>query len=767
MSAMADQVPVAVPERNQVRESAVKALRIWRHRFAELDHSNEEHISAYCLVREKRTRVSPEQVLAVLRTQSSNLTKGVKIARKFHLVPRVNWPKVPSGTKDLVYDRAYLAARYEVPDALDFGEYYVVDYSVPAMKLGSCVDTIEFFSRLGTTLTLRDDVGTAATGAGSSQQPPLALEDKSADAEEATAAEALEPQSKRARVLKALKSDTVDTDPDDAESQAKALAELVQRIKKAAKIGALWSADESKADTVAFWCHQALGSMRSAKGKKCAFIRENFPMFVTKTLLDNKSLHCLQPFVKIMDTLKEQGCAMPPLWSAIRQMTAYKLDSQQPLALDDSCDLKTRLRFFDSVLYKDFQRARAASLFTAAATAQDAAKRTQLLQALVNARDSLSDETALVKGIDQVRSMFCNSLPKRERLMYALKNAEATRLALTWSTLDGDADFKSLAPFMEATADWSSLDSAAFLALVTDIIATDNRAAIGNPVAIVAVDVVKNLRSEFGSRAWCESAITAAVSHRLRTNWECQFDGSEVESKDVKGFLKALKGVSHESTPEWVTALKARIPTKPTATAQVDGEAAAAAAAPAAQEAATASAAAPAAAEAPVAQEEATAAKALDTSKAKEEEGDTAAAEAQETAASSAGGAAASSAGGPGPSAAKAAAGARAWTVGDIVSLSSKLKRFNKCRAQVTNVLTKQLDVALLDGTEKGKTWRCTHKSATLIMASTLSFKKKDEAPKEPQVVKETEEERIAREQREDEEARKFTRDLLGSSEEE
>ena len=77
------------------------------------------------------------------------------------------------------------------------------------------------------------------------------------------------------------------------------------------------------------------------------------------------------------------------------------------------CDLKLRLRLFESVLYTDFQEQRVATFLTAAKGALERPKREQLLDALESVVDTSSDET-VKKQVGWARTLFSTPLSERE-----------------------------------------------------------------------------------------------------------------------------------------------------------------------------------------------------------------------------------------------------------------------------------------------------------------------------------------------------------------
>jgi hypothetical protein len=184
--------------------------------------------------------------------------------------------------KNKTHSEEEMRKRFDVPSELDFSTFVLVDYSVPASKLGTCTDAIEFFRRTDKSMTLSFDAHYSVPCAGSASSvnrarlsPTLALQDAPSEPEtkrrDETAEQAVDAggsqceapsagsksdtPSKKQRVLRELHSnsdpDGADQDTED-DQQASVLQELVNRIKQAAKAGLFVSSDASRSDTVLF-----------------------------------------------------------------------------------------------------------------------------------------------------------------------------------------------------------------------------------------------------------------------------------------------------------------------------------------------------------------------------------------------------------------------------------------------------------------------------------------------------------------------------------
>jgi len=145
----------------------------------------------------------------------------------------------------------------------------------------------------------------------------------------------------------------------------------------------------------------------------------------------------LEQFTTIFNDLSVLGCPSSTLISVVMAVAKINADAGGDLDLGTDCDLKLRLRLFESVLYKDFQEQRVEGLLTAAKGALERPKRDQLLDALESVVDTSSDDI-IKKQICWARTLFAKTLTERERLMFALSDEGALHFALTWPQLKGD-----------------------------------------------------------------------------------------------------------------------------------------------------------------------------------------------------------------------------------------------------------------------------------------------------------------------------------------
>ena len=189
------------------------------------------------------------------------------------------------------------------------------------------------------------------------------------------------PPSKRQRVLKLMNSGDLqlqeETDIDHWE-------ELVTKLRKAAKAGHIWSGDTSCSSTVHFWAVQVVAAMKSANDSTAAaapgsaalasdstasspginLCLKLFPDFLLNTLYTQKCFKVLKHFIPIFEDLVKLGCAAPVELDKLKAFAEHSThDLKAPVLADfSSGDLKQRVKFFGSVLFKDFNETRCSAL---------------------------------------------------------------------------------------------------------------------------------------------------------------------------------------------------------------------------------------------------------------------------------------------------------------------------------------------------------------------------------------------------------------------
>jgi hypothetical protein len=375
------------------------------------------------------------------------------------------------------------------------------------------------------------------------------------------------------------------------------------------------------------------------------------------------------------------------LINAVLAVAKTNADAGCDLDLGTDCDLKLRLRFFDSVLYTDFQEQRVGGLLKAAKLALERPKRDQLLEALDSVKDTSSDEN-VKKQVCWARTLFSTTLSERERLMFALSDEGAINFALTWPQLKGDPNWESISALSAPCARWpDSVTAAAFIALVNDIVTCKTKKLIKNPVVSLLVDFIIATRTALGKHDWVEEMITAAADHRLEARWGTDFDQSKICEEHVTKAVSLLEKVFISSEPPWLRTLKDRAEAKLAEDKDKKRNAIDAVAAAPKKKALPCAGPAPCAGEAPLGDDPASVNVQEDTGTAER---------------------------------ADIACEGRPWYVGDIVTLKTKLKKYGGFQAQVVNVLAQRLDVLMSAGPMEGQTYRCAKETAVLVTKSTL-----------------------------------------------
>jgi hypothetical protein len=331
--------------------------------------------------------------------------------------------------KNKTHSEEEMRKRYDVPNELGFTTFVLVDSSVLASKLSTCIETIEFIRRTEKSMTLQADAASSAPCAGLPRCAGTPRLDATVALQDAPSLQEAKREDEPAKHEPATQAKGAgggqhdepsghgQTDsPSKKQRVLRELQELVNRIKQAAKAGLFVSSDAARSDTVLFWCKQTVQTLQTTTaGGKTEFTK-NFPQCLAKILMENPVYKHLEQFTTIFNDLPVLGCPSSTLINAVMAVAKINADAGGDLDLGTDCDLKLRLRFFDSVLYKDFQEQRVAGLLTAAKGALERPKRNQLLDALDSVVDTSSDEI-IKKQICWARTLFAKTLTERQRLM--------------------------------------------------------------------------------------------------------------------------------------------------------------------------------------------------------------------------------------------------------------------------------------------------------------------------------------------------------------
>jgi hypothetical protein len=296
-----------------------------------------------------------------------------------------------------------MRTRYDVPSELDFTTFVLVDYSVLAPKLGACLETIEFFRRTEKSMTLYTDAASSAPCAGLSRCAGTPRLDATVALQDAHSLEEAKREDEPAKHEPATQAKGAGggqhdetsghgkTDsPSKKQRVLRELQELVNRIKQAAKAGLFVSSDAARSDTVLFWCKQTVQTLQTTTaGGKTEFFKTNFPQFLAKILMENPVHKHLEQFTTIFNDLSVLGCPSSTLVNAVMALANSNAHAGGDLDLGTDCDLKLRVRLFESVLYKDFQEQRVEGLLTAAKGALERPKKGSVARRLGKRRGHL------------------------------------------------------------------------------------------------------------------------------------------------------------------------------------------------------------------------------------------------------------------------------------------------------------------------------------------------------------------------------------------
>jgi len=453
-------------------------------------------------------------VIAIQQVQS-----GQRICTDFHLVPRGNFPgSVPKWLSAAVVSQEAICQEYELDEeVVDLGSFWVVDSSIPKEKLGLKVRTLSLFSKTATGMAsssldpaaARAPGGqAAAAGAPGGQAAAAGAPETSVKIKQEPAAamapDDAPPPSKRQRFLRSVTSNEAEED-----REVGALEALVKKVQKAAQEGNFWHADKSAVGSVHFWCGELISSCKSsaaraqdpaapapgqAAQKKASIIKEVFPLILEKILLQNRIYSLLKHFVQVFEDLEKESFKKPPMFSALQQLSTYELLSDEKMSVGD-IDIGQRVTFYSSAVYRDFLEHRMVSRVDAAKIAETPEALKSCIEKVNSAASALDkNQTISVDAARQVAwatSMFHDSVPEPERVVFAMDDTEGFRAA----RLDFACEFKVSGSFWPAlryftqiapvpdSLSWDQFERAASLVQSAQV-----RKAVSNPIVGAVLD---------------------------------------------------------------------------------------------------------------------------------------------------------------------------------------------------------------------------------------------------------------------------------------
>ena len=758
-----------------------KAVVLALQRFARAGHdvqpNNRDHIQAYVVARQTSNRPRAEQVLAILRGAKAKVISGVRLTQEFALVPSSNIQgPVPDWLSDFIVTEEELRKNYRVPPESDFSNFIIVDGNGPLNRLGKRIRKIAFeevaeFSMSSKGLADSDAPGgqPEAPEGGTGRQPPapasppisevppvkrLAAAAQAPDAEGAV----VQASNKRQRVLKMMQSE--EAPPEEAE--ASMLEDLVNKLKKAAKSKHFYSPDPANSSTVAFWSQQVVQALQaeaaasgaggpsdasgagpgvaasgaSVVSKKSTLVKQHFPGFLLRLLSANRCYLDLKHFIPIFEGLHNIGAETPGSLISLKAFASVTLGSPEVKDAQEyytGSDLADRLRFYGSVLYRDFLDCRMAALLGSAQSSSAPQHRQACLKALGLLSAGHGSEGSEVSELQTQAawaiSLFSDSSSVASSMRFALESENSARIEFAQSFVvhskaeaASGADAASGAIDAASGAiDWqvmhcfvgiweaagASFSIERLIKAMDELLRHGLRKVVSNPVAGALMDMRNELQQHFGAKDWIDELSKIVCKAKFALEDGCSevpdswcLPANEAPNVRLHQIAKALGKVWPHKGPAWAMAVREA--------AQAAKEAAQAAKLKAAQDASQA--AQPKAPAAQAASGEGPKEKEEEAAKETEEEAEPPKEKEEEAAT---GAVAASGAADFKPT-------VKDFVVGDIIKLDDSVgKRFHEQEAQVIKVTAKMITVTLTSGKEKlPKTFSKT--AAKVIHPSTL-----------------------------------------------
>ena len=222
-----------------------------------------------------------------------------------------------------------------------------------------------------------------------------------------------------------------------------------------------------------------------------------FPNYLWKTLCSGRCFRVLKHFVPLFTLLEELGCPRP-----LGGLEAFAETDPASLESPDlkdfaSGDLGMRLRFFESVLYKDFTLLRAAAILQAARDAVDSEARLHNLRTLRAAVANLDEEGGeFHKFSDWGLSLFQSE--GRLAIAFALGDSavERVQFANTFKHFEHDLDWLAFLLLVDTQhKPAAAITLERFFDVVVAVDDAGQRKAISNPSAFHTADFVLDLEA--------------------------------------------------------------------------------------------------------------------------------------------------------------------------------------------------------------------------------------------------------------------------------
>jgi hypothetical protein len=449
-------------------------MRRWQG--SRINHKNPDHVAAYLLCKQTNERPRVDQVLAVLVSQQMQHEASSKMCNDLFVI--MKQPVEPHWLKDWGVSEEELRASCRVPEDCDLCGFWIVDGSCPRELLGRGAKRLTFEDKVSRNMVV--DSGSAAsamsapvaaaarahapwTGAGvhapaatipgpvptaatlaAASAAETAVAVATAAAEAATAA-AVQPPTKKQRLLKLLRSEK-QASADDREAEC--VEDILSRIKRAAKANVISTPSSEETSSVHFWSRQVVGALRSAGGetaatpsvtaapaleggvdhgtlaapvaaapascsltsisKQYSMLKEHFAFFLLQTLYECPCWNQIQPFIGIFKDLASLGCVVPcDLNAFVTFATAVPADTKLCPSKFASSDLAAAVTFFGCALYRDLLQHRSRALLAEAKVACTAGKRHEFLQLFMECAVSLDGDA---KGECAKQRSWCASL---------------------------------------------------------------------------------------------------------------------------------------------------------------------------------------------------------------------------------------------------------------------------------------------------------------------------------------------------------------------
>ena len=182
----------------------------------------------------------------------------------------------------------------------------------------------------------------------------------------------------------------------------------------------------------------------------------------------------------------------------------------------------TRLRFWNSPLWAEYNHERLKILIAAAKSASTMAERCEISTEIAASREMTTD-ISMIDEIHVMAHLFRDDLPLSEKIGYVLSEESETRLevAKAFPAIPNDAsqqnfDWSELELFVTVPEETPVIDFDSLSRIMKLVLSCDGRKYVTNPMLLPLLDLTaKLIEMKVQDQAWALTLLKAAAHSRL------------------------------------------------------------------------------------------------------------------------------------------------------------------------------------------------------------------------------------------------------------